>query len=180
MEICVTGHRPNELFGYYIHSEAYNKIRHSLKLAIYTLLKDCDDKDVTVYSGMALGVDQIFVEEMVKARAYYKSKGINFRIVAAVPFESQDCKWPEASKKLYHELLDQCDEKVVVSEGKYSPILMQKRNEFMVDHSDCVIAVWDGSRGGTGNCVEYARKQEKHILYITPANGVCHDPFVAA
>ena len=50
----------------------------------------------------------------------------------------------------------------------------------MVDHSDCVIAVWDGSRGGTGNCVEYARKQEKHILYITPANGVCHDPSVAA
>ena len=180
MEICVTGHRPNKLFGYDIHSEAYNKIRHSLKLAIYTLLKDCDDTDVTVYSGMALGVDQIFVEEMVKARAYYKSKDINFRIVAAVPFESQDCKWPEASKKLYHELLDQCDEKVIVSEGKYSPILMQKRNEFMVDHSDCVIAVWDGSRGGTGNCVEYARNQEKHILYITPANGVCHDPSVAA
>lgn len=30
MEICVTGHRPNKLFGYDIHSEAYNKIRHSL------------------------------------------------------------------------------------------------------------------------------------------------------
>jgi len=45
---------------------------------------------------------------------------------------------------------------------------MQKRNEWMVDHSDYVIAVWDGSKGGTGNCVKYAIKQEKEILQLNP------------
>lgn len=29
---------------------------------------------------------------------------------------------------------------------------MQKRNEYMVDLADKVVAVWDGSKGGTDNC----------------------------
>ncbi|PAD70641.1 hypothetical protein CHH83_02225 [Bacillus sp. 7586-K] len=45
---------------------------------------------------------------------------------------------------------------------------MQKRNEWMVDNSDYVIAVWDGTKGGTGNCVKYAQKQNKYITTIKP------------
>ena len=32
---------------------------------------------------------------------------------------------------------------------------MQKRNEFMVDNSDLVVAVWNGTSGGTANCLAY-------------------------
>ena len=45
---------------------------------------------------------------------------------------------------------------------------MQKRNEYMVDLTDKVIAVWDGSKGGTGNCVRYAEKCGKEIIRILP------------
>jgi uncharacterized phage-like protein YoqJ len=45
---------------------------------------------------------------------------------------------------------------------------MQKRNEYMVDNSDIVIAVWDGSKGGTYNCVKYAEKLGKKIIVINP------------
>ncbi|WP_188052008.1 hypothetical protein [Azospirillum sp. Sh1] len=34
---------------------------------------------------------------------------------------------------------------------------MNTRNEWMVDHSDRLLALWDGSQGGTANCVRYAR-----------------------
>jgi uncharacterized phage-like protein YoqJ len=41
--------------------------------------------------------------------------------------------------------------------------MLQKRNEWMVDHCDLLIAVWDGSEGGTANCVRYARHHERQI-----------------
>lgn len=45
---------------------------------------------------------------------------------------------------------------------------MQKRNEYMVDHSDKVIAVWDGSKSGTKNCIDYAKKVGKDIIFVQP------------
>ena len=45
---------------------------------------------------------------------------------------------------------------------------MQKRNEYMVDKCDILLAVWDGSAGGTNNCVKYARKLDKEIIIIDP------------
>ena len=38
----------------------------------------------------------------------------------------------------------------------------------MVDLADKVIAVWDGSKGGTGNCVRYAGKRGKEIIRVVP------------
>ena len=37
-----------------------------------------------------------------------------------------------------------------------------------INYSDKVIAVWDGSKGGTGNCVRYAEKCGKEIIRILP------------
>lgn len=45
---------------------------------------------------------------------------------------------------------------------------MQKRNEYMVDLADRVIVVWDGSKGGTANCVKYAENVGKKIIRIEP------------
>lgn len=38
----------------------------------------------------------------------------------------------------------------------------------MVDRCDRLIAVWDGSNGGTGNCVKYAKEVGKPIVVINP------------
>ena len=38
----------------------------------------------------------------------------------------------------------------------------------MMDNSEAVIVVWDGTTGGTKNCVDYALKQKKPILVIDP------------
>ena len=50
---------------------------------------------------------------------------------------------------------------------------MQKRNEYMVDLADRVIVVWDGSKGGTANCVKYAENVGKKIIRIEPQNREC-------
>ena len=36
----------------------------------------------------------------------------------------------------------------------------------MIDNSDILIAVFDGSKSGTKNCIDYAKKHNKEIIII--------------
>ncbi len=51
-----------------------------------------------------------------------------------------------------------------------SPVLSieayQRRNEFMVDASDALAAFFDGSPGGTANCVRYARSVGRRVVIM--------------
>ena len=165
--ICITGHRPDKLFGYDIHGRKYDAIRHDIKKEVYQIiLAHPEEKEVTVYSGMALGIDQIFVECMVDARRYYREHGVNFKIVATIPCQNQDKRWNSASQKEYKKLLNACDASVLVTDAPYAPRLMQVRNQYMVDHSDVVIAIWNGTAGGTANCVKYAASRGEKIIRV--------------
>jgi len=111
-----------------------------------------------------LGVDTVFALAVLELRdADYPIK-----LHCAIPCRNQECKWFNESVVLYKSILDKADTVKLVSDEDYQPWLMQKRNEYMVDLADKVIAVWDGSPGGTANCVQYAIKRNKEIILITP------------
>lgn len=151
--MAFTGHRPDRLGGY----ANDNPVRLRIKRLLETALKSLEPAGCI--SGMALGVDQWAAETCIK---------LGIKWVAAVPFPDQEKTWPEVAQKRYRELLAQATKVIVVSPGPYSPKLMQVRNEWMVDRCTILLAVWDGSRGGTGNCVEYAQKVGKDVLRIEP------------
>lgn len=153
MIVAFTGHRPDKLGGYKLPNDTYIKVCRDIDW----LLKELNPEKVI--SGMALGVDQW------AANIAYKL-GIPF--VAAIPFEGQELAWPEASQKTYRILRKLASEEVIVSSGGYSADKMQIRNIWMVDNCDSLIAVWDGSKGGTGNCVEYAKSVDRKIYQIDP------------
>jgi len=155
MIISGTGHRPSKIGGFIIPNKTFNYI---CRTAEEILIRESPTKIIT---GMALGWDTWLAQIAYKLRIPF---------IAAVPFAGQDSVWPPQSKKLYAELLELADDVVVVSEGGYSSRNMQRRNEWMVDHSDKVLAVWDGSNGGTGNCVAYARSIGREIIRIDPAD----------
>ena len=69
---------------------------------------------------------------------------------------------------MWQEVCDKSDEVVLVTDEEYKPYLMQVRNIWMVERSDIVIAVWDGTEGGTANCVKSAEKAKKQIIRIKP------------
>lgn len=144
--IAFTGHRPPKLGGYGEPTTA-----KLIKLATEYLATHRPD---WAYVGMALGWDQAC------AYACYKLK---IPFTACIPHEGQEDIWPEASKEWYRRLLKAAAEKVVVSPGAYASWKMQTRNEFMVDHANKLVALWDGSQGGTFNCVQYAQAQGKPI-----------------
>lgn len=156
MIIAVTGHRPNKLGGY--REDAFRTL-----VALATNMFQAQ-KPSRVITGMALGWDQAVAQACIDC-------GIPF--TAAVPFSGQEQRWPAASQERYRTLLAAADNIVVVSEGNYAAWKMQKRNEWMIDQADLVIACWDGSAGGTANAVNYARRKGVRIENIlNPSPGL--------
>ena len=155
-----TGHRPSKLNGY---KPEDNK---ELLWRLHDCIVDHIQKNNvdTFITGMALGIDMWAAKIVVKLKQQYPF----LKLICAIPCKGQDKMWNEVDKSVYQGILDVADQVIYVSEEEYQPYLMQKRNEWMTDKSQYVIAVWDGSSGGTGNCVKYAQKQDKNIYIIRP------------
>jgi uncharacterized phage-like protein YoqJ len=180
MRIAFTGHRPHKLWGYVdliprkeskeSKSELIDKRKEKYRTLFVTLrdtvLKEWINRDekLRIISGMALGVDQVASYVGIYLRERYG----NVELEAAIPCRDQDLKWSDRSKLVYQYLLSRCDVKTLIHDGPYNYSCMQDRNIYMVDHADLLIAVWDGSTGGTGNCVRYAQSKGIKIIKIDP------------
>ncbi len=116
-------------------------------------------------SGMAIGVDMYAAEIVLGLKASYP--GITLE--SAIPCESQAAKWSEALRDRYFDIASKCDKETLI-QTHYSPDCMDKRNRYMVDHADVLIAVWDGSPSGTGKTVRYAHQQGKSVTVIDPVS----------
>ena len=154
MILAITGHRPNKLGGYDPNPTS-KQVQKAIERALLLLKPD------KLITGMALGVDQW-------AAALCIRHSIPF--IAAVPCMEHEIKWNDKSQELYFRLLNKAEEVVVVTQTPYNSKVMQKRNVWMVDHADTLLAVWDGSKSGTANCIASARKQGKKLYRITPGD----------
>ena len=148
MILSATGHRPNKLGGYSAY--ALDKLRAIAYKKIEEL------KPEKVISGMALGWDTAVALATLQ---------LGIPLVAAIPFAGQETKWFPESVRMYHRTLKRA-EVIYVSKGAYAAWKMQTRNEYMVNNSDVILAMYDGSSGGTRNCIEYAKKQNKQIINL--------------
>jgi uncharacterized phage-like protein YoqJ len=155
MRVAVTGHRPSKLGGDYTGDGTMaTKVRAWLRRQL-----EIRNPDEAV-TGMALGVDQWFAEEALR---------LDIEVHAAIPCDGQERTWPTSSQDRYHLLLKHPKVTAhVVNPGPYAAWKMQARNEYMVNYSDLLLAVWGGSHGGTGNCVAYANKCGKPVVRLDP------------
>ena len=150
--VAATGHRPSKLGGYGVQARA-----GLVRLAMEGLCSIRTDETIV---GMALGWDTAVA---------IACHTLNIPYIAAIPFLGQERMWPKESQELYNFLLEHAKDVVYVSQAGYEPWKMQARNEFMVNTCSHVMALWDGSRGGTGNCIAYANKVGKPITNLWDA-----------
>lgn len=150
---CFTGHRPEKL----IRSEA--KIKKDLEAAI---LQAVNDGFVTFITGMARGVD-IWAGEIV---LQLREHNPNLHLIAASPYEGFESRWSEDWQRRYTDVLEQSDLVRFVCKG-YSRACFQLRNEWMVNRSARVIAVYNGEPGGTQNTIKYADTLNIETVIIT-------------
>lgn len=123
MILGVAGHRPQK--------SGYDG--HALRLFAQVILLEL--RPGQVITGMAQGWDQAVAQACVDT-------GIPF--TAAVPFEGQESRWPDAAQTAYWSLLGFAAKVVYVSRPEYSLGKMHKRNQWIADRSDQAAVLWDG------------------------------------
>ena len=159
---CFTGHRLYKLpFDSDENCTACKALKNILKNETVALI---EGYGVTHFiSGMALGSD-VFAAEIILELQRNCS---NLTLECALPCGSQAEKWNQAQKDRYFSILRQCN-KITLLQPLYTTDCMQKRNIYMINQSDYVIGVWDGTPSGTANTITYAKQQQKKIVCIDP------------
>ena len=147
---CFTGHRPEKLNI----SEEQLCVRLGLEID-----RAIEDGFTTFISGMAKGVDICAAELVLKRRV----SDDRLKLICALPYENFGLHWSASWTSRYVEVIRQADLVHCISQ-EFSYSAYQRRNEWMVDHSGRVIAVYMGERGGTRNTIAYAKQQ--HIPYV--------------
>ena len=111
--------------------------------------------------GMATGCDMYFGEAVVALRA----ERPDVTLEAAIPFEGQSRRWDERTRRRYYRLAEECDRQTLLHHN-YTPDCMMDRNRYMVDHAGVLLAVYNGSPGGTRATMLYAMRQGLEIIEI--------------
>lgn len=155
MIVAFTGHRPNKFGGY----SPSNRIRARVAGAVTGWLEAKRSScELSCITGMAQGFDQW---------ATYACLDLGIPYTAVIPFSGQELLWPEPAQRWYQYLLKNAVHIENLRPGGLghcdAAFALQKRNEWMVDRCDLLLAAWDGTDGGTANCVHYAESVKRPI-----------------
>jgi len=158
---CFTGHRPNKL-PWGLNEEDERCI--ALKEKIFSVVSALYFSGIRHFiCGMALGCDTYFAEAVIKLRLEHD----DVTLEAALPCDGQADRWKEAQRKRYYHLVAECDYETLL-QTEYTDDCMQKRNQYMIDSSSVLLAVYDGSWGGTMQTVNMAKKNGLEIIRLYP------------
>lgn len=146
----VTGHRD-------IPDDQIENIKHSLQCEIDKAIADgC----TSFLSGFSKGVDLLFAEIVVER---CKENPL-LHLETVIPYRNRYLKLMKNEKNRV--LLERCTKVEVISEELTSNVYM-KCNRYIVDHSDRVIAVYDGrEKGGTVSTIRMVHAQRKELREI--------------
>lgn len=177
IRVAFTGHRKDKL-DLYRHPENELRIRFLLSKKLTEIISSAKQNEVIYFrSGGAGGFDQIAFDVVERFKRVYRNRTIINEV--DVPFENQYIVWSEEEQEEYINMLKTANKVIRVDrldkykikgleQDIYHPAKMQKRNEFLVDNCDILIALWNGEKnGGTKNCLNYAKKQGNvDIIYL--------------
>ena len=136
-----TGHR--HLEDDFSEKKLKKEIKHLIKEGV-----------TTFYTGMAMGFDMLAAELVLSFKKKY-----DIKLVCCIPCDNQDLYFSNSDKIRYAQILQSADEKVQTS-THYTKDCMHKRNRYMCDHADVLIAYCNRDTGGTAYTVSYFKKQK--------------------
>ena len=146
---CFTGHRPSKLpWGEREQDERCLALKERLMAELEQAYADGYRHFIC---GMARGADLYFCEAALKLRA----EKPDVTVEAALPFALQSSRWPERDRVRHAALVEQCNIETGV-QHTYDRGCMQRRDRYMVDRSQRIIAVFNGQSGGTQYTLAYA------------------------
>ncbi len=156
--VAFTGHRPE---AFKLHNEEDEHIIN-IKQRLFNLIKEAISQGYCYFvGGGARGTDIWMGEAVLELKKEYPY----IKLVTVIPHEAQSQPWSKYWQERYDKLMEKSD-MVTVIEPEFSYASYHKRNRFLVDHASLLIAVYNGTKGGTQKTIEYAQKKEKQIIVI--------------
>lgn len=153
-QVGVVGHRyfADRGIVYFIE----NNIRTILKAAVTI------HRNVVALSALAIGADTIFGETAL-------SLGVPLRVIR--PFENYIRDFEDTrTRKRYMRLRDMAEGELKLAYSERSNAAYTAAMNYIVDHSDLLIAVWDGvgsnEAGGTAAAVAYAVATGRRWIHL--------------
>ncbi len=160
---CFTGHRPQKLpWGFNENNVSCIAMKEIAKIEIQNAIINYG---ITHFiSGMAIGFDMIAAELVLELKNDYPF----ITLECAIPCKEQDKLWRKQQKERYKYILSKADKITYVSDRTYFDGCMQKRNNYMIDNSSVLIALFNGKAGGTKQTVDYAKEKGLKVEIINP------------
>ncbi|MCM1334831.1 MAG: DUF1273 domain-containing protein [Bacteroides sp.] len=163
-EVCsFSGYRPSKLpFRWDKRDGGYRKVREMIREEIVLFA----ESGVHFFqTGMARGIDLLCGELVLELRKKYP-----INLTCVVPCINQCMGWGAEDQETYFRLIKAATNVVQVTGESYSNGCMLKRDRYLVDTAQYMIAVFDGKKGGTMFTINYARQQKRTIIVLNPSD----------
>lgn len=149
---CFTGHRPEKL----------RRTEHEIRIDLEREIRKAVHDGLNVFiSGMARGVDINAAEIVLQLRA----EGYPVRLICASPYPGFERSWSPVWQIRYGAVMETADLVRYIC-PRYCKECFQIRNEWLVNHSSRVIAVFNGKPSGTKNTIDYALRKGVPVIEI--------------
>ncbi len=151
---CFSGHRleklPMGIARRAVVSMLQEEIRRAVALGI-----------TTFYCGTADGID-LFAADIVRRMSETNSE---LRIICVKPFRDFGKKLRGSERYLFNMVMMESAAVIELSDHYY-PDCFRVRNQYLVEHSDLLIAVMGQSRSGTGQTIRFAQRCKVPVRLI--------------
>jgi hypothetical protein len=160
LTLGVTGHRDIQ--------KPYRVILSALNAAIMQLGSVTKIDEICLLSALAEGADTFAVEYMLRR--------FHCKLMVPLPMTTEEYEADfstAAAVRRFRWLLGQANQVITLSRDGTRPQVYELVGEYLVGHSDLLLAFWDGlpehGRGGTAAVVFSARKKGIPICWILAA-----------
>ncbi len=158
---CATGYRPQKCpWGFNEDDYRCVDMRGRTKIKVE---KSIQHGYKIFISGMAIGFDTIFAEVVLELKEKYPY----IKLIAALPCRDQYKLWKAPQIERYNKILKQCDDIRCLYE-EFTDNCMQERNDYMLNCSSLVFALFDGKPGGTRYTINNAKQKGLKVEIIEP------------
>lgn len=160
-----TGYRPSKMpWGYDETDARCVEFRFRLREALEYLI---GQGYTDFLSGGALGFDQMAAEIVLSLREKYPW----VRLVMVIPFDGQADKWSREQRGRWLEIIEASDRVIRISHA-YDKGVFFRRNHYLVENANLLLAAYDGQPGGTAGTVAYAKRHGVRVVRLAPVKGV--------
>ncbi len=152
--VCFSGHRPAKL--------PQGKLLHMIQSLLCEEIRQAVAQGATVfYTGLAQGVDLWAADFVLRLRKDHPQ----IRLIGVMPFAG--CGDPLRGDDRYHfACIVNAADAIIELQPAFSRDCYRKRNQYMVDRSDTLIAVVDSMRSGTGQAIRMAQNADLQTRII--------------